>query len=249
MNHALITASERPDVAGWPKMYAAAPPRLHNSVLKRLRSNLMMKHLIAMFLMAPLYAQTADQLEAHGASVTNVMYQGKSAVRLDALPSAADGASYAILKGSRFHNGTIEVELAGKPAANAGSGARGFIGMAFRLQGNRYEYIYLRPTNGRADDQVRRNHSTQYGAQPAFDFDRLRKESPEKYESYVDLKPGVWTKYRIVIDGTKARLFVHAVAQPCLIVNDMKLGDAEGAVALWVGPGTEGYFTNLKITQ
>jgi len=209
----------------------------------------MMKHLIAMFLMAPLYAQTADQLEAHGASVTNVMYQGKSAVRLDALPSAADGASYAILKGSRFHNGTIEVELAGKPAANAGSGARGFIGMAFRLQGNRYEYIYLRPTNGRADDQVRRNHSTQYGAQPAFDFDRLRKESPEKYESYVDLEPGVWTKYRIVIEGTKARLFVHGVAQPCLIVNDMKLGDAEGAVALWVGPGTEGYFTNLKITQ
>jgi hypothetical protein len=44
---------------------------------------------------------------------------------------------------------------------------------------------------------------------PEFDFDRLRKESPEKYELYVDLKPGVWTKYRSVIDGIKARLFVH----------------------------------------
>jgi hypothetical protein len=52
-----------------------------------------------------------------------------------------------------------------------------------------------------------------------------------------------------VIDGTKARLFVHGAEPPCLIVNDMKLGDSEGAVALWVGPGTEGYFTNLKITQ
>src|SRR5258708_11278634 len=209
----------------------------------------MTKHLLAMFLMAPLYAQTAAQLEARGTSVSNVTYQGKSAVRLDALPNAANGQSYAIVKGSRFRNGTIEVELAGKPAANAGPGARGFIGMAFRVQGNRYEYIYLRPTNGRADDQVRRNHSTQYGAQPAFDFDRLRKESPEKYESYVDLESGVWTKYRIVVDGKKARLFVHGAAQPCLIVNDMKLGDSEGAVALWVGPGTEGYFTNLKITQ
>lgn len=208
-----------------------------------------MKHLLALLVMAPLCAQTPEELEAHGVSVASAMYQGKSAVRLNPLPNAANGESYAILKGSRFHNGTIEVELAGKPAANAGPAARGFIGMAFRVQGNRFEYIYLRPTNGRADDQVRRNHSTQYGAQPEFDFDRLRKESPEKYESYVDLEPGVWTKYRIMVDGTKARLFVHGAAQPCLIVNDMKFGDSEGAVALWVGPGTEGYFANLKIAQ
>ena len=190
-----------------------------------------------------------DRLELHNVKVEVVNYNGKTAVRVDALPNAANAESYAILKGSRFHNGNIEVELAGKPAANAGPGARGFIGIAFRVQGNHFEYIYLRPTNGRADDQIRRNHSTQYAAYPEFDFDRLRKESPEKYESYVDLEPGVWTKYRIVIDGTKARLFVHEAAQPCLIVNDMKLGDSEGAVALWIEPGTEGYFTNLKITQ
>jgi len=208
-----------------------------------------MRHLLAFLVVGPLCAQTAEQLEAHGITVANTTYQGKSSVRIDALPTAANGQSYAILKGSKFHNGTIEVELAGKPAANAGAGARGFIGIAFRLQTNRYEYIYLRPTNGRADDQVRRNHSTQYGAQPDFDFDRLRKESPEKYESYVDLEPGVWTRYRIVIEGTKARLYVNGAVQPCLIVNDMKLGDSEGSVALWVGPGTEGYFGNLKITQ
>jgi hypothetical protein len=195
----------------------------------------MMKLLLALLVIAPLCAQTQEQLEARGVSVANATYLGKSAIRVDALLNAANGESYAVVKGSRFHNGTIEVELAGKPAANAGPGARGFIGMAFRVQGNRYEYIYLRPTNGRTDDQVRRNHSTQYGAQPEFDFDRLRKESPEKYESYVD--------------GTKARLFIHGTTQPCLIVNDMKLGDSEGAVALWVGPGTEGYFANLKITQ
>lgn len=138
-----------------------------------------------------------DGLELHNVKAEAVNYEGKPAVRVDALPNAANGASYAILKGSRFHNGTIEVELAGKPAANAGPGARGFIGIAFRIQGNRFEYIYLRPTNGRADDQIRRNHSTQYAAYPDFDFDRLRKESPGKYESYVDLEPGAWTKYRV----------------------------------------------------
>jgi hypothetical protein len=209
---------------------------------------LVMKYLLACLLIAPLSAQTPEQLEAHGSSVTKATYLGKSAVRLDALPNAADGESFAIVKGSRFRNGTIEVELAGKPAATAGPAARGFIGIAFRVQGNRYEYIYLRPTNGRADDQVRRNHSTQYGAHPDFGFGQMRKESPEKYESYVDLEPGVWTKMRIVVDGTKARLYVHDAAQPCLIVNDLKLGDSEGAVALWVGPGTEGYFATLKMT-
>jgi hypothetical protein len=208
-----------------------------------------MRYLFAVLTVVPsLCAQTTDQLDARGVSVSRAMYQGKSAVRVDALPDAANGASYAVVKSSRFHNGTIEVELAGKPAASAGPAARGFIGVAFRLQAGKYEYIYLRPTNGRADDQVRRNHSTQYSSHPDFDFDRMRKESPEKYESYVDLEPGVWTKYRIVVDGTKVRLFVDDAAQPCLIVNDLKLGDSEGAVALWVGPGTEGYFSNLKIT-
>jgi hypothetical protein len=207
-----------------------------------------MKSILILLLAAPLVAQSVDQLEAHGVAVSNVRFDGKQAVRVDANPDSANGQSYAIVKGRQFHNGTIEVSLAGKPAANAGAGARGFIGIAFRMQSGRYEYIYLRPTNGRADDQVRRNHSTQYGAQPDYDFDRLRRESPEKYESYVDLQPGVWTRYKIVIEGTKARLYVHGAEQPCLIVNDMKLGDSEGGVALWVGPGTEGYFADLKIT-
>ena len=162
--------------------------------------------------------------------------------------TAANATSFATLKGTSFRDGTIEVDLAGKPAGGAFATARGFIGMAFRMRDGHYEYVYVRPTNGRADDQVRRNHSTQYSSYPDFDFAKSREEAPGKYESYVDLEPGVWTKYRIVIEGTKARLFVHAATQPCLVVNDMKLGDSEGAVALWVGPGTEGYFANLKTT-
>ena len=95
---------------------------------------------------------------------------------------------------------------------------------------------------------MRRNHSTQYSSYPEFDFARLRKESPEKYESYVDLQPGVWTKYRVEIDVRKARLYVHDAEKPSLIVDDLKMDPRAGGVALWVGPGTEGYFSNLKIT-
>jgi hypothetical protein len=196
-----------------------------------------------------LSAQSADRLTARNVSIAQATYEGRDAIKIVAAPDAANATSYAILKDVSFRDGTIEVDVAGQPAAGAGSGARGFIGIAFRLQDDgSYEYIYLRPTNGRADDQVRRNHSTQYSSHPDFDFARARKEAPEKYESYVDLQPGVWTKYKIEVEGRKVRLYVHGAEQPCLIVNDMKLEPRLGGVALWVGPGTEGYFSNLRMT-
>jgi hypothetical protein len=192
-------------------------------------------------------AQMVDQLIPHRVKLESVEYRGKRAVRLVEDKSVPNGEAYAVLAKTEFHNGTIEVDLAGRPAEGASSAARGFIGIAFRLHDGRFEYIYLRPTNGRADDQVRRNHSTQYSSFPDFDFAKARQEAPEKYESYVDLEPGAWTRYRIAVQGTTARLFVDGATQPCLIVNDLKLGDSSGGVALWIGPGTEGYFTSLAI--
>jgi len=196
---------------------------------------------------APASAQTVEQLTPHRVKLESIDYKGKRAIKVVEDGSVQNGEAYAVVKNTEFHNGTIEVELAGRPGAAAGPDARGFIGMAFRLRDGRFEYIYLRPTNGRADDQVRRNHSTQYSSFPDFDFARLRKESPEKYESYVDLEPAAWTRCRIVIEGATARLFVHGAEQPALVVTDLKLGDSSGGVALWIGPGTEGYFTGLTI--
>ena len=196
---------------------------------------------------APASAQTVTQLIPHNVKLESVDYLGKRAIKITEDGQIANGEAYAVVKDAAFHNGSIEVELAGRPAGGATEGARGFIGIAFRLQNNRFEYIYLRPTNGRADDQVRRNHSTQYSAHPDFSFAVSRQQAPEKYESYVDLEPGAWTRYRLTVEGTKARLYVHGAPQPCLIVNDLKLGDSSGGVALWIGPGTEGYFTGLDI--
>jgi hypothetical protein len=155
-----------------------------------------------------------------------------------------------IVGSEKFRNGTIEMEVSGRPGAGAGAGARGFVGVAFRVagDGSRFECLYLRPTNGRADDQVRRNHSVQYISFPGFPWAKLRKEFPEKYESYVDLVPGEWTKVKITVDGAKARLYVHGAAQPTLIVNDLKQTESAGGVAFWVGPGTEARFRNVVIT-
>jgi hypothetical protein len=84
---------------------------------------------------------------------------------------------------------------------------------------------------------------------PEYEWSKLRREAPGRYESYVDLMPGEWTKIRIEVSGVKARLYVNDSTQPVLVVNDLKHGDSEGAVALWIGLGTEGYFANLRLLK
>ncbi len=158
----------------------------------------------------------------------------------------------AVIEGLEFDNGVIQAEIAGAPMPGAPAGARGFVGLAFRLQSDlrTYDAFYLRPTNGRADDQVRRNHAVQYISHPDWPWFRLRKETPEKYESYVDLVPGQWTKVRIEVRGAQARLYVHNQPQPTLIVNDVKTGaTAKGAVALWLDIGTVAHFRHLTVTR
>ena len=56
----------------------------------------------------------------------------------------------------------------------------------------------------RANDQLLRNHSTQYASFPDFPADRLCRDNSGVYESYVDLEPGVWTKMKLVIRGRQA---------------------------------------------
>ncbi|MGO9257763.1 MAG: family 16 glycoside hydrolase [Bryobacteraceae bacterium] len=183
-------------------------------------------------------------------------YRGRPAVRLLDQPGlmptqAGAGHAMALLSDSDFEDGTIEADFAAAPRAGAPDSARGFAGIAFRIQpdGSHFECFYLRPTNGRAEDQLRRNHSTQYMANPDFPWERLRNESPGVYESYTDLEPGAWTSLKIVVSGTHARLYVNGAAQPCLIVNDLKLGKTHGKVALWIGPDTDAYFSRVAIKK
>jgi hypothetical protein len=192
-----------------------------------------------------------EGLKAAGVQVEAVEYLGRKSVRLSEVPGAEGELSLAILPGIDFQDGTIELELAGRPAPGSFEGARGFVGLAFRVAEDlsAYECFYIRPTNGRAEDQLRRNHSTQYISYPDYPWYRLREETPGKYESYVDLEPGAWTKIKIVVSGEKARLYVHGADQPSLIVNDLKHGSSRGSIALWLGMGSECFFSNLRIQQ
>lgn len=190
-----------------------------------------------------------SEVEARGVVVEKGVHKGRAALRLIEADESP-GYSVAIIKGSQILDGTVEIELTGAPRAGSPEGSRGFVGVAFRVRPDaaQFEAFYLRPTNGRADDQFRRNHSTQYISHPGFPWQKLRAEFPGVYESYVDLAPGEWTKMRIVVEGRQAKLFVGDAKQPCLIVNDLKQAPRAGAIGLWIGQGTEAFFRNLRVT-
>lgn len=195
--------------------------------------------------------EQVDALDLHNVKSETVTYRGRSAVRIvDAVPNEADDTRrIAVVKGSSLQNGTIEVLLSGDTLPNTPPTARGFVGIAFRVAGDasHYECFYLRPKNGRAEDQLQRNHSTQYISIPGFPWNKLREATPGKYESYVDLIPGEWTKVKIKVAGNDAQLYVNGSEQPVLVVHDLKQTPQAGAVALWVGPGTIAHFADLSL--
>jgi hypothetical protein len=195
---------------------------------------------------------SVDGLRLINVKAESVEHGGKLGLRVASADGYTEGGTLVLIEGLAFKNGVIELELAGEPAPGADPSMRGFIGVAFRVDpddADRYECFYLRPTNGRADDQLQRNHSVQYVAHPEYPWYRLREETPGVYESYVDLVPGAWTTVRIEVDGTSARLYVHGSAQPTILVNDLKHGESAGGVGLWLHSSTVAHFRNLRIVS
>jgi hypothetical protein len=209
--------------------------------------------------------ETAAGLRLHNVAAEPAVLEGRKGLRVklsaetmrrfetttdaEANDIQARVGQYAVVEGIEFSDGVITAEVTGAPPPGANPSARGFVGIAFRLRDGAYDVFNLRMTNGRAEDQQRRNHATQYASHPDWPWFRLRKEAPSRYESYVDLVPDAWTAIKIDVRGVRARLYVHGQDQPTLIVNDLKSGTRRtGAVALWVNYGTVAYFRNLTLT-
>jgi len=216
-----------------------------------------LSYLLVTALLAPgLPAQVVEHPldSAEGLRLINVKAEvvelgGLEGLRVTRTDDYTEGGTLALIEGSNFDNGVIEIELAGEPAPWADPNMRGFVGIAFRVDPedpDRYECFYLRPTNARADNQLQRNHSVQYVAHPEYPWYRLREESPGMYESYVDLVAGEWTSIRIEVKGTAAALYVGEAEQPVLIVNDLKHGESVGQIGLWLHESTLAHFRNLR---
>jgi hypothetical protein len=193
-------------------------------------------------------------------SVEHLNYMGRCAVKLELLPEITAGLhgvdyidrdTFAIIKNAEcIRNGVIEVDVIGEINQNAPDYARGFVGIAFRVQKDQSKFgaFYLRPSNSRSEDQVRRNHTLQYFCFPDYPYSRLRSEEPERYEAYADLDCKEWTHIKVELSDSVAKLYLNYATQPSLVVQDLKFSHLEGGgVALWLDIGTIAYFSNLRI--
>lgn len=211
---------------------------------------------ILVFAVISLYSQNIElnknNLEAVNVFMSLQKLDGEDVIRVvkDSAITEFDEPTFVRIKDVNFTNGTIEVKVLSRLLPDAPDLSRGFIGLVFRTNkdNSKFESIYVRPNNARAENQLRRNHSIQYFAYPDYKYQRLREESPEMYESYTDMTLNEWITLRIVVEGETARLYINDNNQPSLIVNDLKLGaNVQGAIGVFVDVGTEGFFKDLKI--
>src|SRR5262245_41106438 len=82
---------------------------------------------------------SADGLTLHNVTAAPAALQAKKGLRLTlseaaVSPQQGDIEQLAVIDGLQFSSGVIEAEIAGVPATGAAEGARGFVGIAFRVQ-------------------------------------------------------------------------------------------------------------------
>lgn len=160
-----------------------------------------------------------------------------------------DENTYAGLKNISFHNGIIEVKMLSRLLDDAPDFARGFIGIAYRINEDdtQFEAFYVRPTNGKqCHDPERRVHGCQYFSYPKYTFSYFREHQITQYEAPVDIDLNEWIILRAVIENEHAEFYIND--HKVLIVNDMKHGaNLKGSIGFFVDIGTEAFFKDLKV--
>jgi hypothetical protein len=192
----------------------------------------------------------------HKVTAVPAAYKGRNALKVEFTEAAnktqpgvdIDMPTFVLIP-THFKNGTIEVDVLGRLNGKGPPDARAFIGLAYRVDPEeRFESVYLRPLNGRkkSPPSPRDKRAIQYFAYPNWKFDRLRKEYPDgRYESGADIADDEWIALKLDIDGTRIKVSIDGKQE--LELTDTKTASEAGGVGLWVGRGTEGYFTNLRI--
>lgn len=151
---------------------------------------------------------------------------------------------------AEFTTGVIEVDIFSRLVPGAPDLARGFAGIAYHLvdDGDRFESVYLRPTNGRKHNppSPRDKRAIQYFAYPEWPYDRLREVYPDgRYENGADIGLGEWMHLRLDIESAKVAAAVNG--EQVLVVTELKSVPVAGALGLFVDIGTEAFFANLTV--
>lgn len=160
--------------------------------------------------------------------------------------SKSTGEGFAWLKDFSFSTGIIEFDVRGEDVKQ-----HSFVGIAFRGKDNEtFDAIYLRPFQFRAKEEELRNRAIQYISWPEFTWQKLREDSPGKYEQAVKPAPdpNAWVHMRVVIQGDSVSTYINNSVQPCLVVKLLSPGRT-GSIGFYVADTSGGDFANLRITK
>jgi hypothetical protein len=175
-----------------------------------------------------------------GRGVTKLFEGDRRGFRFDERP----GQGIAWLEAVQFAKGVLEFDVRGKDVFQ-----QSFVGIAFHgADDETYEAVYFRPFNFKSPDSVRSSHSVQYISHPTYTWQKLRSESPGRYEKSVRPvpDPNDWFRARVVVSDSTVTVYVVDSKEPSLVVRSLS-DRKSGRVGLWVGNGSGGDFANLRI--
>lgn len=144
-----------------------------------------------------------------------------------------DGGA-AVLSDFALRDGVIDVDVA-TPAK------RGFFGVQFRIAegGGDAEWIYLRQHKSGLSDAMQYTPVLRTGL-------NWQLYSGPGFTGAVEIPRDAWFHLRLVVAGAGARLFVHDMETPALVIDDLKSGTEKGQVALAVLTGAT-CFANFTV--
>jgi hypothetical protein len=147
-------------------------------------------------------------------------------------------AGTAFLKGAEFENGVIEFDV-------AVTGARSYPGVMFRVQPDgSWERIYLRPhRSGRIPPSLYADVVQYVPSWNRVDSWQLYNGDGCTAPAWV---PGnEWVHVKVDVAGTMARIFVADMAQPALVIRELRLGVRRGGIGLQGPPDGSAFFSNV----
>lgn len=163
-----------------------------------------------------------------------------------------DENTYAKVKNLNMKDGIIEVDMKSRLLPDAPDFARGFIGIAFRINedDSEFESFYIRPANSvnMTNDAVRQSHGCQYFSYTGYTFSYFRENNITGYEAPISNGLDEWIHLKAVIDGRSAKFYLDNEETPTLSVTDLLHGEGiTGGIGFFTDIGTEALFKNLVL--
>lgn len=160
-----------------------------------------------------------------------------------------DTNSYVTLNDFSMKNGVIECDVKSVLLPDSPELARGFIGIAFRIDEKDMEFegFYIRPTNGRGcENAFRKAHACQYFAYPGYIWSYYREFEITDYEAPIDtIALDEWAHIKAILIDDTAKFYVND--ELVLDVKHMQHTPQSGRIGFNTHIGSDCYFKNLKV--